>query len=123
MLIDYTVDHTDNQLITGLEGKNLLSALTAFVAAAVHVPSKAFSDQGKSFCRFASVYLLQFNCGLLLLENIPKPHVVVDKDSVNKAPVILPEGENYTVLNGLVFYQFFIGKIQKFHKVNWKSRH
>ncbi len=94
MLIDYTVDHTDNQLITGLEGKNLLSALTAFVAAAVHVPSKAFSNQGKSFCRFASVYLLQFNCGLLLLENIPKPHVVVDKNSLIRLLLFFPEVRN-----------------------------
>ena len=93
-------------MITGLEGKKLLSALTAFVAAAVHVPAEAPSKQGKSFCSFSSMYLFQFNYGLLLLEDIPKPNVVANKDSVNEALVILTQGESHSVLNELVFHQF-----------------
>ena len=88
----------------GLEGKNLLSALTAFVAAAVHIPSEVSSKQGKPFCSLSSMYFIKCNCGLLLLENIPKPHVVVNKDLVNKVPVILPKGESGTMLDEFGFH-------------------
>ncbi len=48
MLIGCAVDsHTNVEVINGLEGKNLLAALTAFVAAVPHAPPDADSKQSE----------------------------------------------------------------------------
>lgn len=47
MLIGCIIDQTGAELINGLEGRNLLSALTAFTEAAVHVPPKAHRKKSK----------------------------------------------------------------------------
>ena len=49
MLTGCTVDHTNTEVINGLEGKNLLSALKAFVAVVVNAPLEASNKQGKVF--------------------------------------------------------------------------
>ncbi len=51
-MIDYSVDHIYSQMIMGPEGKNLLSALSAFVAAAIHVPAEAHREKSKVFQQF-----------------------------------------------------------------------
>ena len=48
-LIGNAVDLNGTPVIDGLEGKNLLSALTAFVIAVVNPPSKVHSERGKLF--------------------------------------------------------------------------
>ena len=46
-MIDYIIGHTDTELINGLEGKKLLSALTAFVKVAMLAPLEAHIQRGK----------------------------------------------------------------------------
>ncbi len=46
-LISCTVDRTGGEVINGLEGRRLLSALTAFVKAAVNFIPKVHSKQGE----------------------------------------------------------------------------
>ena len=60
-LIDNAVDLNSTTVIDGLEGKNLLSALTAFVIAVVNSPSTVHSERGKlfKFPKYTSKYL---NC-------------------------------------------------------------
>ena len=48
-LIGNAVDLDSTTVIDGLEGKNLLSALTAFVIAVVNSPLKVHSERGKLF--------------------------------------------------------------------------
>ncbi len=89
MLTFRNVDQTNDELLLGPEGKNLLSALTAFVAAAVHVPPEAHIKQGRVL-HFFQIYL---NFIRLLLEDIqPQPGVVADEN----VPLDLPKGEGRT---------------------------
>ena len=58
MLIIRSIDQTDAELLLGPEGKNLLSALTAFVAAAVHVPAEPYNKQGRVLHSFRYVLII-----------------------------------------------------------------
>lgn len=116
-LIGRTIDHSGAEAINGSEGKNLLSALTAFVKAVVDSRPENHSEQGEvlQISKYASKYL---KCGLLL-EGPSKPGVAVDEDIISEVPRDLPTGESHTThLSNLVLICFPSNKMQKSHGAN-----
>ena len=85
-----TVDDTDTEFINGLEGKNLLSALTAFVTRAVISSSKAHNKQGVVLEWFKMISGC-LNMWLLLEEQALKFRV----ERTDEKPLDLPQGENH----------------------------
>ncbi len=96
-LIGRVVDPADAELINGQEGKNLLSALSVFIAAALHASknTEAHSMQGK-FYIISVIYMTYLQA--ILLENPSEPCLPNDKREMVKAGAAsdLPKGMNRT---------------------------
>ena len=115
------VDYTDADLRIGVEGKNLLSALTAFVEVVVLSPIEVHSSQGKIPQYFK--YVSKYREYLLLPEVPPRLSVAEDENKIIEVPPDLPKGKSYTYSLSIVHLISFPSiKIQKSHKVNCTPR-
>ena len=94
-LIGRTVNLRGAKAINGSEGKNLLSALTAFVKVVINSPLEGHSEQGKTL-KISKIFRSKdLTCGSSLADS-PKPGVAVDEDRMINAPQDLPKRESDT---------------------------